>query len=81
MCFNDSFPECKTAAGPTPNVPCIFPFKYKGKTYHECTTIDSNNIPWCPTMVDASGNGVGTNWGICGSECIGLGNTVFLSLV
>ena len=37
---------------PTPE-PCVFPFRYKGRQYFDCTPEqDPNNIPWCSVEVD-----------------------------
>ena len=62
-----------TVSGPDPNVPCIFPFKFNGVTYHQCTTAGITNgdtTPWCSTQVDDFGVFAGGgNWGNCGSEC------------
>ncbi|XP_040568610.1 epididymal sperm-binding protein 1 [Lepeophtheirus salmonis] len=30
---------------------CIFPFKYNGQTYHNCTTTGNNNVKWCATSL------------------------------
>jgi len=40
--------------------PCHFPFKYSGKTYHECTTHD-DVAPWCATKRKYDDK----NWGYC----------------
>ncbi|KAG6923196.1 epididymal sperm binding protein 1, partial [Chelydra serpentina] len=43
---------CGTAAvgGSSESSPCIFPFIYKGKTYHSCTAVDDQmGRPWCAT--------------------------------
>ena len=34
---------------------CVFPFRYKGVVYTQCTSIDQSQ-PWCSTSVTASGN-------------------------
>jgi len=34
---------------------CVFPFRYKGVVYTECTSIDQSQ-PWCSTSVTSSGN-------------------------
>ena len=47
---------------PEPDKPCIFPFKYRGKTYNECTTEGWGNIYWCGTVPTAQGN---AGWGLC----------------
>merc|ERR1739838_92578 len=40
----------------TPEGPCVFPFKYMGKTFRQCTDYGSNDEkPWCATKVDGSG--------------------------
>ena len=32
--------------------PCVFPFKYSGVEYSQCTTVDSENgAPWCAVDV------------------------------
>uniref|UniRef100_A0A8C3PZL1 Insulin like growth factor 2 receptor n=1 Tax=Chrysolophus pictus TaxID=9089 RepID=A0A8C3PZL1_CHRPC len=40
---------------------CVFPFKYKGKSYDKCIT-EEKNRPWCATTVDYQGDG---KWGFC----------------
>merc|ERR1719219_1708010 len=33
-------------------VECVFPFKYKGRTYHRCTSeYSTNGASWCATSV------------------------------
>ena len=60
--------DCKT----TSDNSCVFPFKYKGKTYSTCTRDESvNGIPWCATKVDRSGNVVRWWWEDCKEECPG----------
>ncbi|XP_051469304.1 cation-independent mannose-6-phosphate receptor isoform X1 [Apus apus] len=41
---------------------CVFPFKYKGKTYEKCIT-EEKNKPWCATTENYQGDG---KWGFCG---------------
>ena len=39
------------------NQPCIFPFKYHGHKFDDCTTYNSvNGKAWCATKVDWAGN-------------------------
>uniref|UniRef100_A0A8B9QBB8 Insulin like growth factor 2 receptor n=1 Tax=Apteryx owenii TaxID=8824 RepID=A0A8B9QBB8_APTOW len=38
---------------------CVFPFKYKGKSYEECIT-EEKNRPWCATTENYQGDG---KWG------------------
>ena len=71
-----SFPVlgCKTIKGADANTLCIFPFRYKGKTYNTCTLKDArntNNEAWCSTKVDRSGKHVSGKgkWGNCGQGC------------
>ena len=40
---------CNTNGGSHPNVPCVFPFIYKGTTYTGCTDVDNGGVPWCAT--------------------------------
>ena len=55
-----------------PNAPCIFPFKFNGKTYNSCTLDNyKENRAWCSTMVDETGKHVSgrKKWGVCGPDC------------
>ena len=60
--------DCNTIGGNNPNLPCIFPFKYEGFTYHKCSQVQSDK-PWCSTKVDENGTHVKGNWGDCASNC------------
>ncbi|NWU92230.1 MPRI protein, partial [Upupa epops] len=40
---------------------CVFPFKYKGKTYRECIT-EEKRRPWCATTENYQEDG---KWGFC----------------
>ena len=61
---------CITVGGTDPGKPCIFPFKFRGTLYNDCT-LDGNkpgNVnPWCSTVNDDNGNM--KKWGDCGSDC------------
>ena len=43
---------------------CVFPFKYDGVEYFQCTYAASP-VPWCATKVDPNGTVVVNNWGDC----------------
>ena len=58
---------CNTISGPSPNVPCIFPFTYKKITYDECVPVMDG--AWCSTEVDDDGFHIIGRWGYCGQEC------------
>jgi len=53
---------------------CVFPFKYKGKTYEKCTQADSDNgKSWCAYDIQP-GTEVpqdGKHWGDCNHDCPG----------
>jgi len=64
--------KCKTTPdGPQVEVPCVFPFIYKGKEYNECTFQKGDVKAWCSTKVDGNGKHVGgqRQWGYCEKEC------------
>ena len=55
-----------------PGAKCVFPFKYKGKTYTGCPPVLGNpGRTWCSTKTDSDGNHVsgGANFGFCSSHC------------
>ena len=60
--------DCLTISGPSKNKPCIFPFKYNGKTFHHCTN-EHANFFWCATKTDS--NMYMTKYGECdaGGPC------------
>lgn len=60
------FTECLT----TDNRICKFPFKYKGRLYDTCITIDSA-FPWCSLSVDEKRNHIDhvSNQGRCQESC------------
>jgi len=63
---------CKTVSGPSANQPCVFPFKWNGKTYNNCPVdSDDTNETWCSTKTDSNGNHITGQglWGHCGSKC------------
>ena len=49
--------------------PCVFPFKYKGVAYRNCTTEGNGVIPWCATSVTSNGHYKG--WVTCDRKCRG----------
>jgi hypothetical protein len=57
--------------GSSTNGACVFPFKFRGKTYNRCTTDGNesgNTKSWCSTKVDSSGKHIGGgqgNWKNC----------------
>ena len=55
--------ECETISG----IKCVFPFKYIGVTYEECTTTGNYGIMWCATEVET--NGDYARYGNCGPNC------------
>ena len=57
--------SCYTNSGKA----CVFPFKYAGRTYSQCITIDNNDVPWCSTGVDDQGHYVKDYWGNCQADC------------
>ena len=63
---------CKTTSGPSSDVPCVFPFKFRGEIHNECNWDgDASDGAWCSTLIDDSGQHVGGkgNWGNCGPKC------------
>ena len=60
------FSECLS----TKNEVCRFPFRYKGRLYDTCITIDSD-VPWCSLSKDVKGNHIENNnsRGQCQSSC------------
>jgi low density lipoprotein-related protein 2 len=70
----DSERICVTVSGASSGKPCIFPFKFNGFTYFECTWNQAHlteHMAWCSTLVDATGQHVGGQgkWGNCGEGC------------
>jgi len=46
------------------NQACVFPFRYQGNTYTECTTVQEDQ-PWCSTWTDSSDQHMSGHWGFC----------------
>ena len=66
--------NCTTESGASPNLPCVFPFRFNGVTHTTCTWDMAHlteHKPWCSTLVDEVGHHVGgqSNWGNCGPDC------------
>ena len=67
-------PVCTTESGASPNLPCIFPFRFNGVTHTTCIWDMAHlteHKPWCSTLVDEVGHHVGgqSKWGNCGPDC------------
>jgi len=60
--------SCTTVAGPRPNRPCIFPFKYQGKTYTGCTSAIIDQL-WCSTKTTSNGDHIQGEYGLCSNNC------------
>ena len=63
--------NCITNGGPSPYVPCIFPFTFDGITYNQCA-LDTDGY-WCSTKVDSSGEHIEGHWGSCDENCPKIG--------
>ena len=60
------YSECLTST----NKMCKFPFRYKGRLYDTCITLDSE-VPWCSLETDIDDNHIETDQsqGLCQSTC------------
>ena len=43
---------------------CVFPFRYNGVLYNECTKVEDNK-PWCSNMTDENDDHVVGQWTYC----------------
>ena len=60
------------AAGPDPGKLCVFPFKWNGTVYRECTSHMNSGQLWCPTEVDHLNGYIDNKWGNCAADtCTG----------
>ena len=61
------YTECRT----TDNKNCLFPFRYKGRLFSSCITLDSSEA-WCSLNTDENDNHVddGNSKGICQESCL-----------
>jgi len=66
-------PGCSTVSGPVEGGLCVFPFRWQGKVYRECTSAHNDGILWCATQTDRQGNYVDDKWGHCEEKCSGCG--------
>ena len=65
---------CTTLSPENPE-PCVFPFRYDGIDYNECTSVDAAspvNV-WCATEVAREFNNtvIDGRWGDCSENCPG----------
>merc|ERR1712243_97993 len=67
-------PTCTTSSGPETGKSCVFPFRYNGIVYSECTSVDQS-AAWCATEVDAGGNFISNKYGFCPSSCPSSGSS------
>ena len=73
LCISSPCPGCKTSGGLNPGKPCIFPFKFEGKTYFGCPPEpDAPGKTWCSTKVDSFGNHVVKKVNNTSSQCFKL---------
>lgn len=63
-------PGCSTVD----NKPCIFPLKYYGKIYNECTSLDATK-DWCSYEVKPDGSYMPGKWSYCSEDCLQLKST------
>ena len=68
--------ECKTVGGPRSNVPCVFPFNFKGVLYETCTSAEYTQN-WCATKVGSNDSYIDDEWGNCNSDCFDKGITLY----
>ena len=71
---------CTTVSGADPGKTCVFPFRFNGVLYNECTlngNAPGETEPWCSTLTDSNDNHQGGQgrWGFCSSDCPGISST------
>jgi len=65
--------RCNTVLGQR----CVFPFKYKGKTYDSCTDVGTSvHMYWCATKVGLDDSYIDGEWGACTASCHVVGNYI-----
>ena len=68
--------SCRTTSGPSSGQTCVFPFRWAGQEYKNCTAWiwsgENKGKLWCSTRTDINGNHVngGGYYGFCPSSCI-----------
>jgi len=68
--------SCDSEGSGPYNQACVFPFRYNGVTYNECTTTGSN-FEWCSTFTDSTNSHQKGYWGNCDSKENELAQTTF----
>ena len=72
--FDIDYSNCISKKGDHSNIPCVFPFEFKGIEYFECIWEDhpnNENWPWCATAANVIGQNHSkiTDWGNCEPGC------------
>ena len=75
QCGDHCSAGCKTVSGPDTDKVCVFPFRWSGIMYRECTSHSNTGQLWCATQVDVNNNYIDNKWGNCGDSCPGCRTT------
>ena len=72
--FDINYSNCTSKNGDRSDIPCVFPFEFKGMEYNECiweNHPNNENWPWCSTNTSGIGQNYSElmNWGNCVLGC------------